>query len=110
MISYTLKRAFSVLLNEGENVMYKKFISSIYALNIILQAIFTLLTPSALFFLITWLFVSRLDALMWLYAITVPIGVIIGFVSMIKFVIVSMTNLERLDKQNQSKKKAGRKK
>lgn len=79
--------------------MYKKFVNALYLINVIAQAIFTLLTPAALMFLISWLFVSRLSAPEWLYAVLIPIGMIAGFISMIRFVISATASLESIEKQ-----------
>ena len=78
-----------------------------YALNIIAQAIFSLLTPAALMFAISWLFVSKAGAPEWIYAITVTVGIIAGLISMVKFVLSSASALERLEKQIKNKGKTG---
>ena len=88
--------------------MYKKFVSAMYIINILAQAIFTLLTPPAFFFFITWLFVSKLSAPEWIYAITITLGIIIGLISMIKFVILASSNLERLEKERKNKSVTGK--
>ena len=88
--------------------MNKRFVSALYVLNIISQAIFTLLTPTAILFAIGWLFVSQLSAPGWIYAILIPIGVIFGFYHMIKFVISASESLERLEKQNKKRRGSGK--
>ena len=77
--------------------MYRKFINAMYAFNIILQAFFSLVAPAALGFLIAWLLVSRLSAPRFLYAIFIIVGLILGFISMIRFVITAMSGIERLE-------------
>lgn len=84
--------------------MNNKLFGFLYAINIISQAIFTLLVPTALTLGLSWLFVSRVGAPSWLYAILIPIGVIAGLVSMVRFVITATANLERLEKQKQKGK------
>ena len=84
--------------------MYKKFVSTLYALNIIAQCIFTLLTPTALAFLISWLLVKHAALPEWLYAIFLPLGVISGLVSMVKFAISASEGLERLEKERDKKR------
>lgn len=84
--------------------MKNKLFGFLYAVNIISQAIFTLLTPAALAFGVAWLFVSRVGAPSWLYAVLIPLGVIAGFISMIKFVLSATAALERLEKQNRKGK------
>ena len=69
-----------------------------------------LLFPAALMFFAAWLFISKLGAPVWLYAILVPIGFVWGLISMIKFAIAASEGLERLEKQAKSKKQSGDKK
>ncbi len=84
--------------------MNNRLFGFLYAVNIIGQAIFTLLMPAALMFGLSWLLVSRAGAPSWLYAVLIPIGVIAGLVSMVKFVIAATSNLERLEKENRKGK------
>ena len=83
--------------------MYKKLVSALYMMNIVAQSIVTLLIPAGLMYLLSWLLVSKCSAPAWLYAVLVPIGVISGFVSMIKFVIRAGEGVERLEKQSKRK-------
>lgn len=84
--------------------MYKKFVSVLYVINIIMQAIVTLLIPILIMFGISWLFIKYAGAPLWLYAILMPIGAISGFISMIKFIIRASEGLERLEKQKNKDK------
>lgn len=84
--------------------MQNKFFSLMYGINIVSQAVFSLITPALIMFGVGWLFVSRVGAPEWIYAILIPIGVITGFISMVKFVIRASTSLERLEKQNRKGK------
>ena len=84
--------------------MYKNFVSALYVLNIVFQAVFTLLITPAIFFLINYLCVSKLSFPNWTYAISLTVGFVIGLVSMIKFVISASEALERLEKQRKNKK------
>ena len=85
--------------------MYKRFVGAMYVINIIAQAIVTLLIPAALMLAIAWLFVERCGAPGWLYAVLVTIGMISGFVSMIRFVIRASESLERMEKERNTKNK-----
>lgn len=87
--------------------MHKRLFSVLYAINIISQAIFTLLIPAALGFGISWLLVARAGAPGWLYAVFIPIGVIAGLISMVKFAIAAAEALERLEKQRKNNGKTG---
>jgi hypothetical protein len=84
--------------------MYRNFVSALYVLNIIFQAIFTLLTPPLLLFLINYLCVSRLSFPKWTYAISLTLGFILGIISMIKFALSASEALERLEKQRKNEK------
>jgi hypothetical protein len=85
--------------------MKNKAFGFMYSLNVIGQAIFSLLTPAALMFGISWLLINKLSAPMWIYAITLPIGIISGLFSMVKTVIAATGALERLEKQNDDMKR-----
>lgn len=84
--------------------MYRNLVGALYVINIVVQCIITLVTPAALGFLIAF-FATKSGAPTWLYAVLVPIGVVAGFISMIKFAISSSEALERLEKQRQDKNK-----
>jgi mannose/fructose/N-acetylgalactosamine-specific phosphotransferase system component IIC len=84
--------------------MKSKFFSALYALNIIAQAIFDLALPAALFFALSWVLVKNAGAPEWIYAIAIPLGVLIGFYSMIKFVLSATAALSRLEEQNEKSK------
>ena len=79
---------------------YKKLVSTLYVLNIITQAILTLLSPPAFFFLIAWLLVTKISAPSWIYVVAIAGGVIVGLVSMVKFTLTASIALENLEKQN----------
>ena len=78
-----------------------------YVLNIIAQAIFSLLTPAVLMFCISWLLINKAGAPEWIYAVTISLGIIAGLISMVKFVLAATSALERLEKQNKNNGKTG---
>lgn len=84
--------------------MYRNLVGALYVLNIIFQALFTLLTPPAFLFFINYLCVSNFSFPKWTYAISLSIGFILGIISMIKFAISASEALERLEKQRKNKK------
>lgn len=84
---------------------YRKIVGLTYVINIAVQSIITLVTPAAIFFLLAMLFVKKLSAPEWIYAIAIPFGIIFGFVAMVKFVISAMRGLEALEKQHKEKDK-----
>ena len=84
--------------------MYRNIVGAMYVINIVVQCIITLLVPAAIGFLIAY-FSVREGAPTWLYAVLVPIGIISGFISMIKFAIGASEALERLEKQREDENK-----
>lgn len=87
--------------------MHKKFFSIMYGINIVAQSVFSLITPVLILFALSWVIISKLGAPEWIYAISITVGVIIGLVSMIKFVIVASENLNRLENQVKNTDKTG---
>ena len=85
----------------------KKLVNAMYVLNIIAQANFDLALPIGFGVLGSWLLVKYASAPGWIYAPLVVIGALIGFYTMIKFVLSAMAALERLEKEQNSKKASG---
>ncbi len=77
--------------------MNKSFVSALYVLNIVWQCILTLIIPPGLLAFTAWLIVFKLGAPSWVYVPFIIIGVLIGFVSMIRFAISASEGLERLE-------------
>ena len=77
--------------------MHKKFFNAMYAFNIVLQGIFSLVAPAALMALIAWLLTSKCGAPDFLFVPFIIIGFILGLISMIRFIIAAMTGIERLE-------------
>lgn len=87
--------------------MHKRLFSVLYAVNIISQAVFTLLIPAALGFCFAWLLVAKVGAPEWLYAVFISVGIVAGLISMVKFAISASESLERLEKQRNHSKGSG---
>lgn len=83
--------------------MYRKFVSAMYVLNILFQALFNLATPILLMLGLSWLLVAKCGAPQWLYAVLGVFGALVGFVSMIKFILGAMSSLERLEKEQRER-------
>ena len=77
--------------------------SFIYVVNIVFQAIFTLLFHIGASLLLSWFLVDKCGLAPFVYAILIIIGVITGLFSMIKFVIISMRALDNLEKSHKEK-------
>lgn len=83
--------------------MYRKFVSAMYILNILFQSLFNLATPILLMLGLSWLLVSKCSAPAWIYAILGVFGVLVGFVSMIKFILSASASLERLEREREER-------
>ena len=80
--------------------MYKKLVSTLYAINIVSQAILTLLIPIGLGALVSYLLTNYAGVKPWIWAVLIPLGAISGIISMIKFVLSAMSALNALEKQH----------
>lgn len=85
--------------------MYRKFVNAMYILNILFQSLLNLATPILLMLGLSWLLVSKCSAPTWIYAILGVFGVLVGFVSMIKFILSASASLERLEKEREKRDK-----
>jgi TRAP-type C4-dicarboxylate transport system permease small subunit len=84
-----------------EAAMYRKFISAMYLLNIVFQSFFNLALPIGAAILASWLLVEKASAPGWIYAPLVIVGVVIGFVSMIRFILSATRALDRLEAERE---------
>ena len=83
----------------------KQAYSTFYVINIVFQAIFTLLWQIAAALAVGWLFVEKFGAARWTYVPLILAGVITGLVSMVRFILAAMKSLERIESQKRKKKK-----
>ena len=81
----------------------KKIVNAAYILNIVSQAFFNLAFPIGVGVLGSFLLVKYASVGSWIYALLVVLGAVIGFYSMIKFVLSAMAALERLEKEQNEK-------
>ena len=81
--------------------MNKKWLSAMYALNIIFQSFFSLASPIALALALGWLTVAKLGAPTWVYVPFTVVGVFSGLFSMVKFILSAMGGLNRLEKEQE---------
>ncbi len=87
-----------------EVMAINSFMNAMQALNIIIQAFFNLLTPIGLSVLFAWLLSEKAGVGGWIYAVLILLGVLVGFYSMIRFILSAMASLERLEKAQKQKK------
>ena len=83
--------------------MYKKIVSSIYVLNILFQALYSLALPIGIGALAAFLLTKYVSAPKWIWAVLLLIGVFTGLFSMIKFILTATKNLDRLEKERAEK-------
>ena len=90
--------------------MYRKFITPIYLLNMIVQSLFSLVTPIGLMFAASYLLNTRAGVGGWIYALLVTLGALVGLWSMISFILKTSAAIESLEKQHkESQRKESRK-
>ncbi len=78
--------------------MYSRLVSAMYALNLLISALFCLLTPIGLLTAAAWLLNTRCGVGEYVYAILIPLGTAVGLISMIRFLLRSSEALERIEK------------
>ncbi len=81
----------------------KNFMHAMYAMNIILQAFWSLLLPIGAALLFGWLLTERGGLENYVFVILIVIGVLAGLVSMVRFLISALAGLERLEKEQNEK-------
>lgn len=88
----------------------KEAYSTVYVINVVFQSIFTLVWNIGLALLIGWASVEWFSAPDWIYVPLILLGVITGFVSMVRFILTAMKSLDRIENERRQKLKAnGRK-
>lgn len=79
--------------------------SALYVINIVFQAIFTLVWQMAFGLAVGWLLVRFAGAPGWVYVITILAGLAMGLVSMVRFILAAMNALDKIEKDNKQRKK-----
>ena len=81
---------------------------AVYVLNIVFQSIVTLLMYIGASLLLSWLLVEKCGLPPWTYVVLIIIGAVLGFISMLKFILSAMNALSSLEKiQNEKRRKNG---
>ena len=81
--------------------MRNQAVSFMYALNIVLQSLFSLLFSVAIFVGGAYLLTEYAGLGSWVYIPAVLLGLGLGSVSMVRFILAAMAGLERLEKQKE---------
>lgn len=82
--------------------MHKKIFNVSYLINVLFQSFFNLLFPLASALIVGWLLTEKLTLPSWIYAPLLILGLAIGLISMIKFLIYALDAFEKLER-NQEK-------
>ena len=77
---------------------YKKIISPLYVINILIQAIISLISPIAIMFLFAWLLVNYASVGTWIYVVFILLGVFSGLYSMVVFILRASRALDAIEK------------
>ena len=77
----------------------KNFMNAMYAFNIILQAFWSLLFPVGAGLLLGWLLTEKCGMGDYVFVILILLGVLVGLVSMLRFLMSALAGLERLEKE-----------
>lgn len=79
--------------------IYRKFISAFQMLNILFQALYSLVLPIGIGALVSFLLTRYASAPKWIWVVLLVIGTFAGLYSMIKFILTATAGLERMEKQ-----------
>ena len=77
--------------------------NSMYALNIIMQAFWSLLFPIGGGVFLGWLLTEKLGFGNYVFVILILLGVFTGLISMVRFLISALAGLERLENEQKNK-------
>lgn len=83
--------------------LMKNFMNAMYALNIVIQSFWSLLMPIGLAVLLGWLLTEKLGLEAYVFVILILLGVAVGIVSMVKFLLSALAGLERLENEQKNK-------
>ena len=81
--------------------MKNQAVSFMYALNIVLQSLFSLLFSVSVFVGGAYLLTEHAGLESWVYIPAVLLGLGLGAVSMVRFILAAMAGLERLEKEKE---------
>ena len=82
---------------------YRRFISPVYLINMIIQSIVTLVSPIGCMLFAAWLIDKYTEVGSWIYVVLILLGVFSGLYSMVVFILRASSALEALEKQNSEK-------
>lgn len=84
--------------------MYEKFTDAFHALNIVFQSLYSLAMPIALGALASYLLTEYANVGGWIWALLLTLGTIMGFYSMVKYILFATKNLEHIEKEREQRR------
>ena len=85
--------------------MQRGWIRTMYLWNIAIQSIVSLLCPILILLAIAWLLAEHAGIGSWIYAVLILLGVFVGLVSMIRFLLGASRALDSLEREHAAKDK-----
>ena len=82
--------------------MHKKIFDALTMLNLLGQAIYTLALPIGIGALVSFLLTKYAHTPGWTWAILLTAGTLMGLYSMVKYILIAMTGIERTKRQIES--------
>lgn len=84
--------------------MKNELTEGVKVLNIVIQSFLSLILDILASLGLSWLLVEKLGAPKWCYAVVIVIGVIIGVLSMLKFILAATGNIEKIERDKKREK------
>ena len=85
--------------------MGRGWIRTMYLWNIVIQSIVSLLSPIAILFALAWLLAERAGVGGWIYVVLILLGVFVGLLSMVRFLLGASRALDSLEREHAAKDK-----
>ena len=85
--------------------MNRGWIRTMYLWNLVIQSIVSLLSPIAIMLFAAWLLAERAGVGDWIYAVLILLGVLVGLLSMVRFLLGASRALEALEREHCEKEK-----
>ena len=80
--------------------MFRRTVSFLYVLNIVFQALFSLLFAIGVALLLGWVSTTYWSWPSWVYVPLILFGVVVGMISMVRFIISASRGLDNLERQH----------
>ena len=104
MYTYDVKMVnmrFIAVFQIKEVGMKNELTEGVKVLNIVLHSFFSLIIDIFVAIGISWLLVEKLGAPDWTYAVIIIVGVMIGLLSMLRFILAAFGNMEKIERDKQ---------